>query len=333
MKVAVVIPCYRVKQHVLEVISQIGTDVSVIYAVDDKCPDQSGKFIEENVTDARVRILYNEKNKGVGGAVIAGYMAALADGCDIMVKVDGDGQMDPALIPLFVDPIASGEADYAKGNRFFAISSLKGMPKLRLFGNAFLSFLTKLSSGYWRSFDPTNGYTAIHRKALMAINVEKLAERYFFETDMLIKLGDARAVVVDVPMHAVYGEETSNLKITSILGDFLIRHLRGFLRRIFYSYFVRDFNIASINLFVGFFALLFGVIFGLREWMVSISTGDPATTGTVMLAVLPIVTGVQMLLFFFGYDMQSEPSKPIQGRMSITSLEASASRLQEIDRA
>ncbi|MFV2051371.1 glycosyltransferase family 2 protein [Aliiroseovarius sp. YM-037] len=320
MDVAVIIPCYKVKKHIASVVAGIPPEITRIYAVDDACPEGSGDFIDEHIDDPRLTLLRHEQNKGVGGAIVTGYRAALADGMDVMVKVDGDGQMDPTLIPNFVAPLRAGEADYAKGNRFFSASAVKAMPGLRLFGNAVLSLLTKLSSGYWGLFDPTNGYTAIHRKAVAALDLDGLSERYFFETDMLISLGDVRAVVVDIPMMAVYGDEESNLRISTIVGEFLRKHIRSTIRRIFYMYFVRDFNLASLNLLFGLITFFFGVIFGMAEWIASVSTGVPATTGTVMLAVLPIISGFQMILFFLGFDMSNVPRRPLQQMAVVASL-------------
>lgn len=320
MRVAVVIPCYKVTQHVMAVVEKIGPQVDIIYAVDDCCPEKSGEFIKTHVTDPRVRVLFNEVNKGVGGAVMHGYRAALADGIDIIVKVDGDGQMDPALVPLFVQPLLSGDADYAKGNRFFSVSAVKDMPRTRLLGNGVLSFMTKLSSGYWSIFDPTNGYTAIHRRTLEGLDLSVLSERYFFETDMLIRLGELRAVVVDIPMWAVYGDEVSGLNIRQVVGEFLGRHIYATLRRITYQYFLRDFSLASLNLAFGTILLFFGIVFGFWEWGTSIRTGEPATTGTVMLSVLPIIVGIQMLLFFLGFDISTEPKTPVQKTAVVASL-------------
>ena len=178
MKIVVVIPSYRVKQHILGVINSIGQEVNAIYVVDDKCPEQTGHFVEENCKDSRVKVVYHEKNKGVGGATMSGYRAALNDGADIMVKLDGDGQMNPALIPQLVKPLINGEADYTKGNRFFNLESLRQMPIIRLFGNSVLSFISKVSSGYWNLMDPTNGFTAIHATAakLLPLAVQLLAQ-------------------------------------------------------------------------------------------------------------------------------------------------------------
>lgn len=199
-KVAVVLPCYKSKKQVLDVIARIGQEAFLIVAVDDCCPMGTGTHIEQNCSDPRVVIVRNEVNRGVGGAVIRGYREALGRGADIVVKIDSDGQMDPAHLPRIVHPVAQGLADYTKGNRFFNIEDLKTMPAIRVFGNAGLSFLTKLSSGYWSVFDPTNGYTAIHRAALEMLPLDKIDNRFFFESDMLFRLYIAGAVVLDVPI-------------------------------------------------------------------------------------------------------------------------------------
>jgi dolichol-phosphate mannosyltransferase len=314
-KLAVVIPCYKVTSHIIDVIARIGPEVSMIIAVDDKCPDSSGQFIEANIADPRLKVVYNPHNKGVGGAVMAGYRAALEAGADVIVKVDGDGQMDPALIPHIARPVLLGHADYAKGNRFHSVWNVRQMPGIRLFGNAALSFLTKLSSGYWSLFDPTNGYTAIHAEALRQLELANINERYFFESDMLINLGNVRAVVRDVPMTAVYGDETSHLKIRDIIGQFLTTNIKELLKRVLYTYFLRDFSLASAHLLFGTLLFGFGSLYGTWGWYVSISSGSPASTGTVMLAVLPIILGFQLLLSFFGFDMANEPKIPLQASM------------------
>ena len=245
IRIAVVIPCFRVTRHIANVILAMPGISWRIYVIDDACPDGSGKFVEANVTDSRVKVLYHLKNQGVGGAVMTGYQAAIADGADVIVKVDGDGQMDPSLIPLFIEPILSGEADYTKGNRFYDLEEIRAMPHGRLFGNAVLSLMTKLSSGYWNLFDPTNGYTAIHADVCKHLPFKKISQRYFFETDMLFRLNTLRAVVVDVPMDAKYGEEVSNLTISKIAGEFLFKHARNFFKRLFYNYYLRDLSLAS----------------------------------------------------------------------------------------
>ncbi|MBK6614570.1 glycosyltransferase family 2 protein [Ottowia sp.] len=311
MRIAVAIPCYKVTQHVLSVIAAIGPEVEAIYAVDDACPDGSGRFIEENNRDPRVRVLYNPENRGVGGAIITAYKAALADGMDIVVKIDGDGQMNPALLPLFVRPLRRGQADYTKGNRFHRPESMQGMPPVRLFGNAVLSFLTKLSCGYWNVMDPTNGYTAVRTCVLAELPLDKLEQRYFFETDMLFRLNTVRAVVKDVPMDAVYADEESHLKVSRVLPEFLRKNCSRLWRRYVYNYLVRDFNVGSLYSLCGALLVFMGTLFGAWQWIVSSSTSHPATSGTVMLAALPILIGIQCLIAFLHYDVSNIPTEPL----------------------
>ena len=314
-KIAVVIPSFKVKRHILGVINAIGPEVSRIYVIDDCCPHNSGDFVSSNTHDSRVVVILHDKNQGVGGAVMTGYQAAINDGMNIIVKIDGDGQMDPSLIPEFAAPIAEREADYTKGNRFFDLETVKTMPRIRLFGNAVLSFITKLSSGYWNLFDPTNGYTAIHADVAKHLTFSKISKRYFFETDMLFRLNTLRAVVQDVPMEAKYADEVSNLKISEVAGEFLIKHARNFLKRIFYNYYLRDLSLASIELPLGVFMLFFGIIFGSYSWFNSSSLGAETSSGTVMLAALPVIIGLQLILAFLAHDISSVPVRPMHRRL------------------
>lgn len=311
MPVAVVIPSYKVTRHILGVIAGIGPEVSRIYVVDDKCPDGSGAYVKANCQDPRVTVVEHEQNQGVGGAVMSGYRAAIADGMGVIVKVDGDGQMDARLIPHFIAPIVRGEADYTKGNRFFDLEQIGQMPPLRLFGNAVLSLMTKLSSGYWNLFDPTNGYTAIHADAARHLPFEKISKRYFFETDMLFRLNTLNAVVVDVPMDASYGDEVSNLKISKIVTEFLGKHVRNFSKRIFYNYYLRNMSLASIELPAGLAMLAWGVVYGGIHWFESSRAGVATAPGTVMLAALPVIMGMQLVLAFLAHDIASVPQRPI----------------------
>ena len=309
--VAVVIPCYRVRRHVLGVLGSIGKEVARIYVVDDACPEGSGRHVLDCCVDPRVQVLFHDLNQGVGGAVITGYQQAVADGVDVIVKLDGDGQMDPALIRAFIAPILNGHADYTKGNRFHNIESVRVMPKARLLGNAILSFMTKISTGYWVMFDPTNGMTAISAVLMRELPLHKISRRYFFESDMLFRLGTLRASVVDIPMAAVYGEEVSNLRIGRVLPQFLLGHFGNLGKRLLYSYFLRDFSVASLLLLFGFLFLTFGTVFGLHAWFVSVSTKVYASTGTVMFAALPVILGIQFLLSFLAFDMAATPSRAI----------------------
>lgn len=327
---AVVIPAFRVREHILQVLGKIGPEVTRVYVVDDACPQHSGRLVEEHVTDPRVTVIRNAVNQGVGGATMAGMQQAIAEGAEIIIKVDGDGQMDPAMIPSFVSVILSGEADYAKGNRFFEPEGVAGMPLGRLLGNAGLSFLAKISSGYWHVFDPTNGYIAIHGRVAELLPMEKIARRYFFESDLLFRLNILSARVVDVPIHAHYGHEASSMSPVAEIPRFAMAHLRNFVKRLFYNYFIRNFSIASIELMLGFALFLFGVIYGIAHWGIS----TPATAGTVMVAALPIIVGSQLLLAFLNYDIQSVPRlalhpRLLSSRMSLRALKQAAERTSQ----
>lgn len=315
-RIAVVVPCYRVADQVLAVLAAIPPQVRKIYCIDDACPQASGDHIIAHNHDPRVVVIRHAHNGGVGAATMSGYRAALADDMQLVVKIDGDGQMDPALIPRFVRLLMSGEADYCKGNRFHRLSSVGDMPATRLFGNAVLSFLTKLSSGYWQIFDPNNGYTAIHSAALRLLPLDDIDPGYFFESDMLCRLNIARAVVRDIPMDAVYGNETSSLHIHRVIAHFAVKHVRNFVRRILYSYYLRDFNLASIEAPLGLAALLFGVVFGTVHWLQAFHGAPYASAGTVMVAALPIIVGVQMLLSAINYDVLNVPTTPLQKLLS-----------------
>ena len=310
-RVAVVIPCFRVASQVLGVIDRIGPEVGWIIAVDDACPENTGDVIERECRDPRVRVLRHAQNQGVGGAVMTGYAVAIELPADAIVKLDGDGQMDPALIPVLCAPLLNGRADYVKGNRFYHVSHTVGMPATRLFGNAALSFLTKFSSGYWQLFDPTNGFTAIHRAVLPELDFGKIAKRYFFESDLLYHLNQQRAVVVEMPMASSYADEPSSLRPLRMIGPFLRGNLRNGFKRIFYSYFLRAFSVASLELLLGFALWLFGIVFGAWHWWYSVGEGIPASAGTVMLAALPLILGTQFLLSWLGFDVASEPRQPV----------------------
>ena len=295
----------------------------MIYVVDDCCPEASGRVVEEVVDDPRVTVIRNSRNLGVGGATLTGYRAAFEDGANIAVKLDGDGQMDATLIPDLIQPLIRGDADYVKGNRFYFLGSLRGMPRTRLFGNAVLSFVAKFTTGYWNVMDPTNGFTALRLELLPFLETEKIHSRYFFETDMLFRLGLLRAVVQDYPMDAKYDDENSSLKLSTALLTFSFRHLRNFFKRVFYVYFLRDFSAGTIQLVSGTGCLAFGMIFGAVHWIDSIAKGEVASAGTVMVAGLPIMVGIQLLIAAINWDISSTPTRPIHLRLRIERLDAS----------
>ena len=307
MRLAVVVPSYRVAKQIIGVLAAMPAEVTQVYVVDDGCPEFTGSIVERQNQDTRVRVLRHEANAGVGAAVVTGYRQALADGMEIVIKIDGDGQMDPQLIPHFIKPIVDGRADYTKGNRFYSLDLLRSMPMPRLFGNAALSLVNKIASGYWSIMDPTNGFTAINSKLLALLPLGVLEKRYFFESDMLYHLGLLRACVVDIPMRSVYTDEPSSLSISNAAlrfpGKYAIRALKRFL----YSYILRDFNAGSVETILGGALLLFGVVFGALRWTKGIINAETASSGTVMLAALPVILGVQLLLSALYYDIQNQP--------------------------
>ncbi|MGA0608270.1 glycosyltransferase family 2 protein [Phenylobacterium sp. VNQ135] len=305
-----VVPCYKVTAHILNVIAKAPDWIEGIVCVDDACPDRSGDFIEANNSDPRVVVVRLGENQGVGGATMAGYREAVARGGRVLVKVDGDDQMDLDQCAHLVAPILLGEADYAKGNRFTSISHLQAMPSVRVFGNAALSFLAKMSTGYWNIFDPTNGYTALESNVAKLVMEKRVSRRFFFETDLLYHLGTLRAVVRDVPMPARYADEVSNIRIGRIIGPFALKHLRNFLQRVLGQYFVRDFNVASLELVFGAFSALFGVGYAL-SYLANREPGQTASAGVVMMAALPIILGAQLLLQAMNFDVLNVPSRPI----------------------
>ena len=317
LKIAVVIPCYKVSQSLKTVLKDIGSEVTSIYCVDDNCPEESWKVAESIANkDSRIRIIRRKRNGGVGAAVISGYKAALKDNAEIIVKIDGDGQMAPQLIPNFIKPIYEGRADFIKGNRFYDLKSVSGMPLVRIIGNSILSFINKFSSGYWNLFDPNNGFIAIHANVLRLIPMEKLNKRFFFEADMLFRLSTIRAVVKDIPMDSVYGDEKSNLSTLNIFLTFPYLYCNRIGKRIFYNYFLRNFNIASLYLIFGLFLFFFGVWFGIDSWIELTKTNEIASAGTVMLAAMPIIIGNTYLVGFLAYDMQDVPTEPIHRNLT-----------------
>ncbi|WP_238857788.1 glycosyltransferase family 2 protein [Poritiphilus flavus] len=307
-KIAVVIPCYRVSRHIKEVILSIPAFVDHILVVDDACPEYSGAIADE-IGEQRVRVIFHEKNKGVGGAVISGFLKAVELGCDIVIKMDGDGQMDANQIPILILPLLAEQADYTKGNRFHDFTALKSMPKIRLLGNSVLSFVVKATSGYWNLMDPTNGFCAISYPALCELKLDKIDKGYFFETDMLIHLNLINKVVMDVPIAAIYGNEISNLRIRNVLFSFAIKAWKGLLKRIFYKYYIYDFNMASIYFLIAIPLLVFGLAFGGYRWNMGILENSENNAGTIMLAALPIILGIQFLLQAINIDISSIPKK------------------------
>jgi len=305
-RIGVVIPAHNEARHVAQVLSTVPTYVDHLIAVDDCSTDDTAAVIESS-HDTRVLLLHTPVNVGVGGATLLGYEKALELGCDVAVKMDGDGQMSPDHLYLLLDAIIELGYDYAKGNRFLAGDSLHQMPRHRLFGNVALTFLNKMASGYWHVFDPQNGYTAIKCETLRRLDLNSIHRRYFFENDMLIALNFHNARVRDVAVPARYGNEKSELNPFKAGITFPLLLIPRFWRRIYQKYVLRDFSPIALFLFLGLVLLTWGVIYGAYHWIKSIATGTVAPTGTVMLSVLPLILGFQLILQAIVLDIQETP--------------------------
>lgn len=294
-RIGVVIPAYNVETHLRKVIESLPEFVDRIVLVDDASKD--GTYaVATSLAHPRLRTIRHKVNQGVGGAVISGYKEAIADGVDVIVKMDGDGQMDPKYLVPLIEPLIDEGYGYSKGNRFLDGCALRTMPWHRLVGNFGLTFLTKLSSGYWQLFDPQNGYTAIKQDVLSSVDLDRISKRFFFENDMLIHLNVFNCRVTDVPIPATYGDERSSMNTGRILFTFPFHLLKGLCYRALNKYILRDFSPIAVFILAGIPLFSWGVCFGLYAWIRSAVSGVPATTGTVMLSVLPLLLGFQLIL-------------------------------------
>jgi glycosyltransferase involved in cell wall biosynthesis len=310
MKIAVIIPCHNVANHIEGVISSLPEIITHIITVNDCSSDQTEEIILElQKENQKIIYLQHSKNQGVGGAMLTGYKKSLELNSEITIKIDGDGQMDAANIPLLIKPIIQNKADFTKGNRFRDFRALKQMPMSRRIGNLGLSFMIKAASGYWNIFDPTNGYTALGIEALKSINLDKLHKRYFFESSMLIELYHANAVVYDIPMKAIYGDEVSGLSRSKTLFEFPPKLLKAFVKRILLKYFLYDFNIASVYILFGSPLFIFGMVYGFINYVEYASSHLAAPTGTVVIPTMLIILGFQLLLSAVNFDISNYPKR------------------------
>ena len=311
-KITAVIPAYKVEKQIEETLARIPDYISEIIVVDDASPDNTSKVITQiKAKDSRVKLIKHAKNQGVGGAMLSGFKEALKGNAQVVIKIDGDGQMSrydprPLLIPLIL-----GQADYVKGNRFRDFNALKSMPLIRQIGNMGLGFLVKAATGYWDCFDPTNGFFAVRGEVLANLPLEKVHKSYFFETSMLGELYLIGAVIHDMPYPAVYGDEKSNLSVRKILWEFPPKLTYIFFKRMLIKNFLFDFSMESVYLLTGFPMLIFGLLFGIVKWVKYANLGIPAPTGTIMIPVMLVTLGFQLLLAAVNIDLHSVPKKPL----------------------
>jgi glycosyltransferase involved in cell wall biosynthesis len=308
--IAAVVPAYNEGKMITQVIKTMPSFVDHIVIVDDCSPDNTSEVVL-GIKDPRVTLIRHEKNSGVGGAIITAHKAAIDLGSDINVVMAGDAQMDPKYLPNLLDRVTAEGYGFAKANRFFSPESFKGMPGYRIFGNIFLSFLTKLASGYWHLFDPQNGYTAVRTSILRRVPFDQVAKRYSFENDLLVHLNILQTSAIDVPIPAVYGEEVSSIRLRKVIPELLGMLFVGFWRRIWYRYVLWSFSPIALLLFLGLFLEFLGV--GITIWLLfQIADSAAATAATVMFAALPLMIGTQMLISALQLDIQASPSTPDQ---------------------
>jgi len=312
LKVAVLIPCYNVEAHIRAVLSGLPDVVGLVIAVNDASTDDTAGVLlqlekEQNLPP--IIIHQHKENGGVGAAMKTAFQLGLESDCNYFVKIDGDGQMDSSFISSMIETLEKEAVNLAKGNRFSDFKALRNMPLFRRIGNLGLSFLLKAASGYWHIFDPTNGFFAIDRKTLMQLDQNRLADDYFFESSLLLELYYTKAKIKDIAMPAIYGNEVSNLSIWHSLFRFPLKLSKAFIRRVVLRYFVFDFNIASLYLFIGCPTFLFGVIFGAYNWVYYATRNIPTPLGTIMIATLTVVLGFQLILAAVQFDINDKWNK------------------------
>lgn len=306
MTTCCIIPTYRARETICDVVRGALRYVDVVIVVDDACPDASGDLVKQTFrAHPSVQVIQRPKNGGVGAATKTGLERALDLAMDVIVKIDSDGQMDPSYIPSIIELfVGDPNLAFVKGNRFFDSRVLARMPAIRLFGNSLLSLFSKFASGYWNVLDPTNGYLAFNGRLLPAVNWNGFADCYFFEISVLCEFGLKHAAIAEMEMETIYGQELSSLSIWRTMFAFPPKLGRLFLRRLLLQYFVFDINLASLYTLLGLALGGFGVGFAIFQWSQTITTGIPRTTGTVMLAVLPFLMGFQLVLNALLYDVQ-----------------------------
>lgn len=305
-KIIVVTPAYNESKHIGNVINGLPDYIDNIVIVNDCSTDNTEEVIKKHPSK-KVVYLKNEKNMGAGRSVTVAINKAKELGADITVTMAGDDQMDARYLPDLLDPIIEDGYDSTKGNRFYSKEGLKGMPKYRVWGSIVLTFMTRMASGYWNIFDAQNGYYTIGRCALQQIDFNSLTKGFPYENDLWINLNILGLRLKDVPIPARYGDEVSYMKMWKIVPQFSWFLFKGFFRRIYKKYVLRGIHPIALFFFSGSIFLIWGIVFGAYTWHQSIQTAVAATTGTVMLSVLPFLMGFQLLLWALVLDIQEQP--------------------------
>jgi glycosyltransferase involved in cell wall biosynthesis len=304
-RVAVVVPAFEEELLVADTIRGIPDFVDVVVVVDDHSPDATAERALET-GDQRLEVIRHEENLGVGGAIVTGYARCVELEVDVACVMAADNQMDPDELHSLVGPVARGEVEYAKANRLVSGEAWNLIPRARYLGNAVLSLLTKIASGYWHVADSQAGYTAVSLEALRRLDLGRLYRRYGFPNDMLVHLNVQNARVRDVPSRPVYGVgERSGIRIHSVAPRIAWLLFKGFWWRMTQKYVIRDFHPLVFFYALGALMTVVGLVLGLIVACSRIFWGNEITTATVVLVALLLVSGTQFTLFAMWFDQEA----------------------------
>jgi glycosyltransferase involved in cell wall biosynthesis len=305
-RVAVVVPAYNEETLIAETVRNVPGFVDRVYVVDDASKDATADRAREVAEhDRRIEVVVHDRNSGVGAAIVTGYKRAIEEQIDVTAVMAADNQMDPSDLETLVVPVARGEVDYAKANRLFTGQAWQLIPRSRYLGNAVLSLLTKIASGYWHIADSQSGYTAVSLRTLELLDLDRIYPRYGFPNDMLVHLNVTNARVRDFPSRPVYGVgERSGIRFRRVVPSISWLLVKGFFWRMREKYVIRDFHPLVFFYFLGFVMLLLGLGLGIAETVLRIM-GNEIPVATVVLIALLLVSGSQFTLFAMWFDMES----------------------------
>jgi glycosyltransferase involved in cell wall biosynthesis len=303
-RVAVVIPAYNEEQLLPDTIAGVPAFVDRIYVVDDHSRDATVERARAS-NDPRVEVIEHERNQGVGAAIVTGYKRAIDEKIEVTAVMAADNQMDPEDLETLVRPVAEGDVDYAKANRLFTGQAWELIPRYRYLGNAVLSLLTKIASGYWHVADSQSGYTAVNRETLELLDLDRIYRRYGFPNDMLVHLNVWNARVRDFPSRPIYGVgERSGIRVRKVVPAISWLLIKGFFWRMREKYVIRDFHPLVFFYVLGFLMSFLGLALGIAETVLRI-LGNEVTVGSVVLVALLLIFGSQFTLFAMWFDMES----------------------------
>ena len=298
----VVIPCFKGGEITKMVISEVLDYADHVVLVDDSCPFLTGQHVLKQIKNPKLEVLFNLTNKGVGYSTKKGIKCLLEKKCDLILKIDADGQHDPREIYSMCKPIIEGKCEATKGNRFGNIDNLFKIPKIRLLGILVLSFITKLSTGYWDLFDPTNGLICFQREVLHDINLNKINDRYFFETDLLFRCSLNNVKVKTVKTKINYSSTISSLNPIKEIPIFFIKHIQIGIKRIIYQYFIIDFNPGSLEIILSILMSIISISIVITSRYKSAMYDIPISPGVSSLITITSLMAFQLLISFIYYD-------------------------------